>query len=233
MAVKSNPLYLFISDLQIPYEHPKSLEFYSYIMRHYRIDPSNIFNVGDETDQYNWSTFQKDPDGFYTPGKELKETKERLKAWYGVFPKMKLCTSNHGIRWQKRALEANLPTELLRSVEEILKAPDGWIWQKRWKIDCKYPITVEHGDDWGGQMPHKQAVLYNGCSTILGHHHSLAGIEWIRTQAFQGFGAVIGCMIDEKLYAFHYAKRAKLKPLLGALIVFDGGKVPLWLPFDY
>lgn len=237
MASKRSPVYLIIPDLQIPFEldndSGNALLFCKYLVRHYKIQKENIYCVGDETDQYNFSTFNKDPDGYYTPGKELQITKEKLKMWSSAFPRLKICTSNHGIRWQKRAMDAQLPRELLKSVQDVLDTPPGWEWKKKWKVSAKHPFIVEHGDDWGGKTPHKTAALYNSCSTVMGHHHALAGIEFINTNGLDHcYGFVTGSLIDVDAYAFQYAKRASLKPLIGAGIIFNDGKVPVWIPIS-
>lgn len=222
---------LVVSDLQIPFHDPKALDFCYYIKRHYKIADENCFNVGDESDNYFGGMWDKSPDADHTANQEIKACQEEFKRWYDRFPKMKLCQSNHGTRWMRKAFAAQIPSQMIRSYREIINAPDGWVWKKYWKVDSKHPWQVEHGDDWGGQTPHKLAALHNGRSTAMGHHHSLAGIEHLKTNGMSVWGMVTGCLIDFETYAFDYARSAKLKPVLGIGLVVDEGKTPIWLPY--
>lgn len=223
--------YLFIPDTQDPFSHPDALPFCRYLKRHYKISDENIIHAGDEEDQYHGSLYKKNPDALHTPTSELKEVRERFKAWYSEFPKMKLCESNHGGRWLKKALDADIPSELLRKHRDVLEAPEGWVWQKRWIIEgSKRRFMAEHGDDWGGQQPHVQAAMHNGISTIMGHHHSLADIRFLVTAMQQMWACVSGSLIDFDQYAFEYAKKNKLKPVSGATVILNGGAIPMFHP---
>ena len=230
--------FLVISDLQIPFEKEGSLEFCKAIQKKYRIPDENIYNVGDELDQYFGGQWDKDPDMHHSPTSELLESKRKLKRWYRAFPKMKLCLSNHGSRWMRKALGSQIPSMLLRSYEDVIEAPETWIWQKNWFVEApNHPFLIEHGDDYGSQMPHKQAVLLNNCSIAMGHHHSVFGVEFVRNigQSYLAsglWGMVTGSLIDEEQLAFKYAKRAKHKPILGLGVVLDGGRTPILEPWS-
>lgn len=239
MAIKAvQDRYLVISDLQIPFHAPKALEFCRYIKSHFKIPDFDskgnpaVLNVGDETDQYFGSLYKKNPDATHTPTSELDDAKFELRRWYRVFPYMRLALSNHGIRYWKKALDAEIPSQLLRRYEEVIEAPDGWKWKKRWHIDCKYPFILEHGDDWGGSQPHFDAMRHVGKSIIIGHHHSVFSWRKMKTAGLEIWGATIGSLIDFETYAFEYAKRAKFKPVNGVAVIIDGGKYPMLIPYD-
>jgi hypothetical protein len=223
---------MFIPDLQIPFHHEKSLEFAHYIKRHYSVPDENCYCTGDEIDALFGGMWKKDPNGRHSAITELEATIDELKRWYSVFPRMKLAISNHGSRWIRKATEAEIPSVMMKQYEAVLQAPDGWKWKKHWRIDTKFPIILEHGDDWGGQTPHKSAALHNGVSTIIGHFHSIAGIERIKTNGFDVFGMCAGSLIDFDAYAFNYARNAKFKPQLGIGLVFNNGRTPTWIPLD-
>jgi hypothetical protein len=227
----------------MPFEHPKALQFYTYVKRHYRIPDENVYCVGDETDQYYGGLWKKDPNALHTATQEITDTIERLKPWYDIFPKMKLATSNHGTRWMRKALEMDIPELLMRRYESVLGAPDSWLWKKQWLIKSKFPQLVEHGDRFGGRMPHLQAAEANGINTIIGHHHSIIGVEFSQTRrSIEGFeseagyprvwGMATGCTIDFHKYAFNYAQSAKKVPVIGCGLSFDDGRIPLALPFE-
>ena len=186
--------------------------------------------MGDEVDQYFGSLFDKSPEASHTANSEIAASVEKLKEWYATFPLMKLCTSNHGSRWQRKALAAQIPSQMMRLYQEVIQAPPGWKWQKNWRVPEKRPFLVEHGDDWGGQYPHVQAVMHNGLSVVMGHHHSLFGCEYIKTTGIDAWGAVSGCLIDFEQYAFEYARNSKRKPKLGVIVVADQGKIAIPIP---
>lgn len=222
--------YLIISDLQMPFEHKKALDFCKYLVRHFKIDQKNIYCIGDETDQYWGSQWKKDINAYHTALSEIKDTKDRLAPWFDFLPILKLCTSNHGDRWKRKALESDIPEVLMRRYEEVLGCPQAWVWQKRWKVDCKHPFILEHGDRFGGQFPHVQAAMNKGISCVIGHHHTIAGVEHIKTEGFNIWGMCSGSLIDFEKFAFHYAREAKRLPQIGTSVVLDQGELPLWIP---
>lgn len=223
--------FLFISDLQIPFEAPFALRFCRAVQKEWRIPKENVYCVGDELDQYFGSMFDKDPDALHTPNSEIHESAARLRDWYGAFPLMKLAVSNHGIRWAKKAAKAGIPSQLLRSYRDIICAPDGWQWRDHWDINSKHPITMIHGLGYGGQMAYRTAPLDFGRSVVFGHLHSGAGIAKVNTAKQQLWGMNVGCLIDTGAYAFHYGKDARWKPWLGVGVVTNSGKMPILVPY--
>lgn len=223
MASRKQGRWLILSDLQIPYEHEDALNFAKRLQKEYRIDKDHVCCVGDEVDNYFISLYKKSPNALHTPGSELQDSISALKKWYRFFPSMMLSTSNHGDRLMRKAYDAEIPSQMLRTHKEILEAPPFWQWDKRWIFDTKYPWMMEHGDDWGSQHPHFMAAVTLGMSVVMGHHHSKCSVSYIRTALKQVWGAVIGSMIDVDQYAFDYCKRAKYKPVLSNAVVLDNG----------
>lgn len=224
---------LVISDLQIPFENSKALEFFKYLKRHHNIPDENVLNVGDETDCYHGGAWPKDPDGKYSAVGELAIAKEKLKEWAVAFPLMKLAISNHGMRWVRKAMAAEIPSQLLRSYQEIFETPEGWQWKHEWRFtDCKYPFRMVHGMGYSGVAGARNAATSAGISTLIGHLHANAGISYIlpegKEQMIWGFN--VGCCIDPEQYAFEYERHNKVKPCLGGGIVYNGGKTPIWIP---
>lgn len=222
--------YLVISDEQIPFHHQHGLAFCKYVQKQYRIPKENILHVGDETDGYFGGMWPKDPNGKFSAITELEASIDQLKLRYEAFPEMRLAISNHGTRWLRKATAAEIPSIMLRRYEEVIQAPAGWRWAKHWKIPCKYPFILEHGDAHGGQMPHMQAAMINGMSTVIGHHHTIAGIEFVKTHGYNVWGMCVGSLIDFEQYAFHYARDAKKKPQIGVGVILDEGRTPIWNP---
>jgi hypothetical protein len=223
---------LLISDMQIPFEHEKTLNFLKYLKSHYSINEHDVFCVGDELDNYFGGLWKKDPDALHTPTSEIRETASKLKPYFELFPFMRLAISNHGTRWLRKASEAEIPTIMLRRYRDIIAAPTGWHWAKSWRSSTKYPFVVVHGDDYGGSHPHIIAAMHNGVSTAIGHHHSIASIDYIKTDGLDIWAACCGSLIDFEKYAFKYAQKHKKKPQIGTSIVLDDGKRVEWIPLE-
>lgn len=226
----SNGWKLAISDLQIPFEKKGALEFCKYVKRFYKVADEDVYNVGDEVDQYWGGLWPKSPEAAHSAIGEIRASQERLLPWYDAFPKMKLCESNHGTRWKRKATMAEIPSEMLRNYKDVLRMPTEWRFAKFWMMNTTKPVRVEHGDDHGSSTPHVQAAMDNNVSTVIGHFHSLFGVEYVRTKGFDGFGAVAGSLIDEDQYAFEYAKKNRKKPQLGVVVVSPCGRMAIPVP---
>jgi hypothetical protein len=192
-----------------------------------------MFHAGDETDQYFGGLYKRSADGLYSAVTELRAAKEELRRWYAKYPQMKLATSNHGQRWAKKAFEAEIPSELLREYRDVIEAPKGWVWKDRWDIRFKHRVVrLQHGMGYSGIQGHRTAAVDNGLSTIIGHLHSSAGIANIKTDNLDIFGFNVGCLIDVDAYAFEYGRWNRHKPCLGIGVVVDGGRRPIWVPYE-
>lgn len=224
---------LCIPDTQTPFEATKALEFCIYLKKHYRIPDENCCHLGDEIDAYFGSVFKKDPDARHTPNSELTETIDKMKHWYDAFPQMKLCTSNHGQRWAKKACEAEIPSVMLRSYQELIVAPPGWQWKQSWVFSqFRKPFRITHGCGYSGAMGHRNAAIDAGISNAIGHLHSYPGINYIKTERLDIWAANFGCLINAQEYAFHYGKDNRFKPGLGAGIIFNSGTTPIFVPYE-
>ena len=231
---KKRPI-LFISDLQIPFEHEKSLKFCTHLKNHFKIPDENVLNVGDETDCYHGGAWPKNPDGTLSAHGELAASREKLKEWAKEFPLMKLAISNHGLRWVRKAMGAEIPSQLLRSYEQIFEMPEGWKWQYEWRFnDLKYPFRMIHGYEYSGKDGARNAAMDSKISTVIGHIHCHAGISHIKMLGMEQriFGFNVGSLIDVDQYAFEYEKKNRVKPVLGAGVLFDEGKTPVWMPLE-
>jgi hypothetical protein len=215
---------LAIPDLQVPFQHRDSYDFLSAVNEAY--EPTQIVCIGDEVDFHALSDYESDPDGF-SAGDELQRSIDALAPLYEMFPKVKSCISNHTMRPFKRAFKAGIPRRLLRDYGEFLEAPPGWRWDEYWEIDG---IRYEHGHNLvgGGKYMNAKAPEQNGRSTVFGHFHSFAGVQYVSTPEALMFGMNVGCLIDMRSYAFAYAKNSKTRPILGCGVVDEG--IPLFVP---
>lgn len=225
--------WLVVSDLQIPFEAEKALTFCKEVSIAFKIPKENILCVGDEVDQYFGSLYQKQVDGSYTATQEIEESKRRLKEWYAAFPLMRVANSNHGMRWAKKAVEAEIPSQMIRAYQEILEAPKGWKWADSWTIEAKRPFKMIHGLGYGGMYAFRHAPLDQGISTVFGHLHANAGVSHIVTASQELWGMNVGCLIDKAAYAFNYGRDNRFKPWLGVGVIVDDGATPMLIPYPY
>ena len=200
-------------------------------MRDYRIPRANVICVGDEVDQYFGAVYEKDPDAGLSPKTELAATRAELRPWYKAFPEMRLCISNHGIRWARKAFEAAIPSELLRPWRDVIEAPAGWKWRQRWDIGTAHPWSVIHGMGYSGMNGHRTAALDLGRSVAIGHLHGFGGVARVTTETQAIWGMNTGCLIDVEAYAFNYGKYSRFKPTLGVGVVLDDGRTPVFVPY--
>lgn len=223
--------YLVIPDLQIPFHNQKALDHCFYLKRHFKIDNDHILCVGDEVDQYFGSLYKKDPDARISAMGEIEASIEELNKWTIKFPEMKVAISNHGQRWAKRASEAEIPSQMLRSYQDILKIPKTWEYKREWHFERdKHHFRMIHGMGYSGMNGHRTAALDKGVSTIIGHLHSHAGIAYMEHGDKTVWGFNVGCLIDPEALAFQYGKDSRFQPCLGAGVIFGHGKSPVWFP---
>lgn len=222
MDTQGKEVVLAIPDLHLPFEHKDALAFLKWVVKKYK--PTKVVCLGDEIDFHALSDYDSDPDG-YSPGHELEKAIEQLKDYYDLFPAVKVCTSNHTARPFKRAYKSGIPRAFIRDYAEFLKAPRGWSWSDRHEIDG---IVYEHGEGQSGNQGAIRAAVANMQSTVIGHLHSDAGIQYLANDKHLIYGFNVGCLLDRHSYAAAYGKHMKKKPILGAGIINKG--VPTFIP---
>lgn len=217
---------LVVPDLQEPFAHKDAFTFIKAVREYYATD-TTVF-IGDEVDFHGVSVrFPIDPDG-YSPGYELERAVDALSKWYDLFSDeqlIRVCTSNHTERIFKKAFLAGIPRNFLKKVNQFLEAPDSWKWRDSWIIDG---VKYEHGDAQGGMYAARTLAISNRQSTVIGHHHSHGGVNYMANDDTVIFGLNAGCLIDRHTYVFAYGKHARFKPTLGCGLVLHG--VPSFVP---
>lgn len=205
------------------------------LQKEYNISKYNIINVGDELDHYFGSHYPKDPEARLSALDEIDASKRILREWYRAFPYMHIATSNHGQRWVKKAVQAEIPSQLLKSYQEIIEAPDTWRWKDEWVFKAKNKtFRVIHGSEYSGVSGARNAAIDSKISTVLGHIHSHAGVVHIKTNGYseQIWAMNVGCLIDTKQFAFQYSRANRNQATLGCGVILDGGKTPIFVPFE-
>jgi len=216
---------LTISDLHIPFHHPKALTFLKAVKKEFRCD--RIVCIGDEMDMCSLSFFDKDPN-MPGPHEELQWALKEIKQFYTAFPKVQVCISNHTSRPFRRAFKFGLPSHFLRSYKEFMQAPQGWSWHEEIDIDgCLYI----HGDNFSGKFAAMKAAESHRQSTIIGHVHAFGGVNYMACRNDLIFGMNVGCLIDHKEMAFNYSRKLPSKPTLGCGVIIEGQKA-IFIPMD-
>lgn len=202
-----------IPDMHCPWEHPDALAFLKSVRAKYK--PTTIVNLGDEVDFYGMSRFEHDVD-VINAGAELSLAVKHLIPFYREFPNSLVCQSNHTHRVHAKAQKAGLPSSTIKSIEEILKTPEGWIYKQCHTVDG---VDYKHGTGKSGAMAHLNHAKATGRSTCIGHIHAFAAVNYLR-KGF--FAANFGCLIDKHAPCFAYASDMDDNIVLGCGIVIDG-----------
>lgn len=204
---------MVIPDTHSPWEHPDSLPFLCAVRDEWR--PKTFVHLGDEVDFYGMSRFVHDPD-VINPGQELSEAVKHLIPFYREFPNVLVCTSNHTHRAHKKAADAGLAAGTIKSIEEILKTPEGWIYKQCHNVDG---VDYKHGTGKSGPQAHINHAKATGRSTCIGHIHAYGAVNYLRPGMF---AANFGCLIDKHAPCFRYAAEMDDNIVLGCGIVING-----------
>jgi len=216
---------LVIPDLQAPFQHEKAIPFLKFVYRNYKCD--TVVCIGDEVDFHTLSKYAKNPDGF-SSGKELALARDFIKRLSSVFPNVRVCTANHTVRPWRRAYEAGLPIDFLPSYQQALGAPATWTWHDEIMIDN---VKYIHGEEYSGANGTMKAIQDHRCNVVHGHIHSHAQVKYLSHGENNIFGMNVGCLINQKAYAFDYSKKSAYQGTIGCGVVLEG-KLALFVPLS-
>jgi len=203
---------LIISDTHLPFEKEGYLEFCKRIEK--RFDCTRVVHIGDLVDNHAISYHEHDPDG-WSPAQEMKEVDKQLQKWYKAFPEVYLCRGNHDNLVDRKGKTVGLPSRCFKSFRTMWNLPKGW------KDDFSFifdNVCYQHSGS-GGRYGHINTALNNRMSTVIGHLHSVAGVEYSANEREVIFGMCVGCGLDRHKYAFDYGRQFKNKPILGCGVV--------------
>lgn len=224
---------LILGDLHIPFHQPGVFDWLKLVVKHYKLTPKNsvIMSIGDEVTLNTYSFHQRDPDIPYSPSSELQECIDIIHqkgGLYEMFPKMYLCSSNHGDLIYRRAKWAQLPLHTIKSYAEILQVK-GWQWHHDYMLKTDLgTVYVHHGRGKIGKVV--SAMQSSACA---GHYHSEFGIWWYGSPSGDRFGAQVGSLCDQYSLDMEYGKLSTKRPLLGSLLLgMDGTPHLLKMPVD-
>ena len=224
--INGKDVVLVISDLQCPFAKKDYIEFLESVFHQYKC--SRVVCIGDELDFHTLSKYPNHPEAYGTID-EIALGVKQLRPLYKLFPDLDIVTSNHGDRISKAASDAGIPADFLKPYKEIIGAPDGWKWHDYIIIDG---VLYEHGTQYGGQYGHIKACQDNRMSTVIGHIHSHAGVQYIKNRLSERiFGMNVGSLVDQLSYGMSYAIRGRNRSILSCGVVKEGQQaivVPYW-----
>lgn len=209
---------LTISDTHAPFAHPGALDFLAGLKKEYK--PDEVVHLGDEIDGHGWSRHHRHPDA---PGQgdELRQAIAWMQELYKLFPKVKVCNSNHNTRAYRTASRAGLPLGYLQATHEVLKAPKTWVWADQWQLDG---VLYAHGEGFSGINAARTAAISLRSNVVIGHIHSNAGVQYHSNGVTTVWGMNAGCLVNGASYALEYSKHFVNKQVISTGVVLD--KIP-------
>lgn len=146
---------------------------------------------------------------------------------------MRVCLSNHGLRWLAKAFECQIPKDVILPYKQLFNLPDSWQYKEEWIIKSKHQFRCIHGMGYTGMNGARFAAIDGQISTAIGHLHSHAGIDFVKNSHNKWIWAMnTGCLIDVNSFAFKYGKYSRFKPMLSLGVVLDDGRTPIVVPYE-
>jgi len=206
---KSERRILVIGDIHAPFTLDGYLEFCEDMYARYNCN--QVIFIGDIIDNHYASFHATDPDGM-GGGDELDVAIEHVKLWSESFPVADVCIGNHDRIIMRKAFDSQIPSRWIKSYNEVLGT--NWNWVEQIVYD---DVQYIHGEGGTARTKSKNDMM----STVQGHIHTQAYVEWSVGKMFKIFGMQVGCGIDSKSYAAAYAKNFK-KQAIGCGVVIGG-----------
>lgn len=217
---KSDHNVLVIGDLHQPFCLKGYLEFC--LEQYKRFECEEVIFIGDIIDNHYASYHETDPDGL-SGGQELDLTISYVKPWVELFPSAHICIGNHDRMVMRKAFSGGIPKKWIREYNEILEAPD-WNFVDEIVIN---DVQYIHGEGGTARVKAKNDKF----STVQGHLHTQAYVEYSVGRTSCIFGMQVGCGVDRRAYAMAYAQTGP-KPAIGCGVVLDKGKLPIQIMAD-
>lgn len=200
---------LVVGDLHLPF----TLEGYlkHCIDTYKKYDCNTVVFIGDVIDLHFSSYHETSTEGLGATD-ELKKSITMVKKWYKAFPNAYVTIGNHDALIYRKAMSAGISRKWIQDFSVVLKTP-GWKWVPEIVID---DVIYIHGTN-NAYTKTKQNLM----STVQGHLHSLAGIQFYVGTRTRIFGFQVGCGVNMKSYAMEYGKSFP-KPVISCGVVIDG-----------
>ena len=151
------------------------------------------------------------PDGM-GGGDELSQVINKVQKWAIEFPVADVLIGNHDRIIMRKAFDSAIPKVWIKSYNDVLGT--NWNWQERVVYDG---VQYTHGEGGTARTRAKNDMM----SSVGGHVHTQAYVEWMVGRKFRIFSMQVGCGVDSKSYAAAYAKNLK-KQDIGCGVVLGG-----------
>ena len=226
----SNKSILCLSDTHFPYEHPQYFSWIKKVKDHIKCD--TVIHVGDLVDFHSisqWLHSAELPNIKY----EIEDAKRRIKKLRKIFPMpMRICRGNHDIRIEKMAERASMPASFVKGLNDILEIDKSW----KWTWHDKFIEILPNGNQVYFTHHFKSNVLQSskelGMSLVVGHMHTVAGINWYSSPLALNFAMCVGCSINPKHEAFKYSKNYIKRPIISVGAIVKNQPVLYTMPMD-
>lgn len=206
---------LVIGDTHFPACHEQYLEFVKDVHRKYKCN--KVVHIGDVVDHHTISFHKKHPESLGACA-EYTKAKESIIKWQRVFNDVLVCIGNHDERVFRLAADQGIPQLYIKHYKEIYETKN-WRWDYNHIIDGVY---YSHGTGTGGMFPAFNVMKSQACSCVLGHHHSIAGINWLVGPKTRYFGMDVGSGVNHTHLGFSYGQNHIKKPIVSCGVVIDG-----------
>lgn len=200
---------LVIGDLHCPFELDGYLEHC--LDAYDRFNCNQVIFIGDIIDNHYSSYHETDPNGM-GGGYELKQAIEHVSKWAEAFPVADVIIGNHDRIIMRKAFSSSVPKEWIKDYNDVLGT--SWNWVERIEYDG---VQYCHGEGGTARTKAKNDMQ----STVQGHVHTQAYIEWMVGNNFKIFGMQVGCGVAANSYAAAYAKHFK-RQAIGCGVVIGG-----------
>lgn len=217
-----------LGDMHLPYMDMRAIEDVAseIDIAKDRGDDVTVVQVGDVLDQRAWSKYPKDGESEHAQ-LEWDKAEAHMEKLHDLIPEMHILFGNHDERVAKRAADAQLPRQLIKTLDQHFDYP-GWKWHT-----SEIPLEIDgiyfiHGDTFPIPMP-QSAALRLGQSVCYGHTHQ-AHLSYVTTYKKRMFSMNVGWLGDERQSAFNYARKSPYKCWKGYGLIIDG--MPHLIPID-
>ena len=200
---------LVVGDLHCPFEIDGYFEFC--LDTYDRFACNQVIFIGDILDNHYSSYHETDANGM-SGGYELQEAIKHVDKWAQAFPIADVIIGNHDRLIMRKAFSSSVPREWIKDYNEVLGT--AWNWVERIEYDG---VQYVHGEGGSARTKAKNDMQ----STVQGHIHTQAYVEWLVGNRSKIFGMQVGCGIDRDSYAAAYAKHYK-KQAIGCGVVIGG-----------
>ena len=208
-ALKVKKNVLVIGDLHLPFTLDGYLEHCIKVYKKYNCD--TVVFIGDILDLHFTSYHETSTEG-YGATQEHDLSVEMLRKWYKAFPKAYVTIGNHDALIYRKAMSAGISKRWIQNYSQVLGTP-GWEWVTDVIID---DVLYTHGTT-NAYTKAKQNLM----STVQGHLHSQAGVQFYVGAKSRIFGFQVGCGVDMKSYAMDYGRNFP-KPVISCGVVIEG-----------